>query len=425
LRSSQGETAPESAKPFKLTRKIQEEPIPLTRPIATADTVIPLSVRDFEEVVEGGGETIVSESGEQPSSERVRADLAVQNTVSYANESFQNYKPKFLGKGGEHLVMEFEDPKHRDVVYKVNFFKTMPSFLAATGQGFSMESALQRMQESVHQRKADIKKLQTYFGRDAVPGERQMIRNVPFSMEIVRAIEPGALKDVRTLPEELPAVVVVQKRLDYPEGTMMLKGEYPERRMLELAEEREDAEEIYDESHRLLTGQYDTQEDPASALALVRTIEPDLIPVIDHVESDPLFRQNLQETVKKMFAFARETEMALDFAGEGNVAMMPKDGSWQLKLPDAILPSGWSMKDLMQTTLKLKQDPPLSLSPYEINATLNALNSVKTMNALAIIAGVEDRLKPTQIDQVPAERWRKSLGAIFTKPKSERGQQAA
>lgn len=318
--------------------------------------------------------------------------------------------PRPIGKGGEHLVFEFPDPKHSDVVMKVNFHQTLPVLRAYTQGEIERKKARENMEEAMVERRSQLHELREDFGHAAVPVQRFLIQDVPVSRDVVERLYPGWLSERTAVPSTLPAWVAFQRRLEFdPEKTVSLTGYYPEQR--NRREERtEEFDNVYDVGHDILIGK-ETDLDPEEQRNIVLDMYPGLQKVGEKADSDPGFTEKLQETVRKLISYTETTMTALDLAGKNNVVLMQGEKGWELKMPDALPVEDLALDDLQHASNALQRGG--HLTEKDASTPLNVLNTVRVINALALLAGVPERLRVDGLDAVPASTWRKEFAAAL------------
>jgi hypothetical protein len=327
------------------------------------------------------------------------------------------YKP--MAKGGEHLVFEIDDPKHKSVVYKINFLKSKPllrAHLRAKDAHIANEierhKAIEEMEEEIRERNSQLRELREYFGAGAVPAERLMVREVPVSREVINRLDPNVLPAHVEPPEKLPAWVMIQRRLDLKPGrAVSLHVGQPEALGVMAPAEGEtmdDVHEIYDVAHNVLVGNPVEGLDPEEAKDYVLELYPHLKAVAEKVDDDPAFKEKLQEIVGQLIKYTNETTTVLDFIGSGNILLVKRKDGWDLKLPDPLLAKECTMYDLAIAAAKLKHSEPLTgLQNWE---ALLALNALRAINALAMISGSDKRLQaPGVVSQIDPAVWREQL----------------
>jgi hypothetical protein len=336
------------------------------------------------------------------------------------------FDPALLAKGGEHLVFEFENPKHQDVVYKVNFNQSLPVLSARLRGEFQQKEAVGYLKEQMNVEREKIAELRSYFGFHSVPPQQFMIRDVPVSPNVYQALT-GSNEHFGWFPEKIPAWVVVQKKMDLADDQVIsLTGHYPEKRLMQ--EQRSEAhEKLFDKAHVVLTNPEAVQErgitlNEERAMAL--SMFPQLMSVHLEAQTDAKFLEKLQETVKQMVRYLQETGNALDLAGSKNMVLLKEGDSWNVRFPDPFITS---------TPRREKSDHPgeyfsqveelesfanswrkgFGFHPDQLTYALNTMNTVRVTNALAIIAGIPDRVHIPAIQIMSPKMWREVFTPMF------------
>ena len=343
------------------------------------------------------------------------------------------YEPRLIGKGGEHMVFEMQDAKasgkKRSIVYKVNFYQTIPMLYLERKRGqqnheleIAQKKAIEDMETKQLRRMEEIRELQKYFGRAAVPATRLMVKEVPISKDVVQKVAGEYVKDIDLgqLPPTIPAWVSVQKRLEMPkEQTVSLNGYYAEAKSGLMKGKHPEAEaDVYDAGHDLLVKGLDTEFPQEDRADLVQMMFPALSDVASRVEKDPEFKQKLQEVARKLITYTQDTKTALDLAGAMNVVLIKGEKGWELKLPDALPPGDFKVSHVTQAIDLLQEGRVLNKG--ELVHVQNALNTIRVINALAVLSGIPERLKVPGANRVSAEEWRRMLMRIQPSTESEK-----
>ncbi len=321
----------------------------------------------------------------------------------------EKYPSRLVGKGGEHLVFEFDDVKHRGIVHKINFLQTLPILRAHLAGEIQRKKALEQMEEAMLERLSQLKELRQYFGASAVPMQRFLIRDVPVTREIVDQLFPGSIKENEEIPKTLPAWGSIQHRVDLPPKTTvsLTANRYPENRIGASSKRKTTGfKGVYDASYDILVGKK-VAIDPAVQRSHVLNLYPALHQIAEKVEDDPSFKAKLRETVIKLIAYSDDTKVALDFVGENNIALVQSQNGWELKMPDPLPLYDYTFFDLQIACQALKLGKPV---PEDIRgAVKNALNTVRVINALALLSGVTERLRVPSLETVSGIQWRREF----------------
>jgi hypothetical protein len=148
------------------------------------------------------------------------------------------------------------------------------------------------------------------------------------------------------------------------------------------------------------------------ALNQVLEFYPTFHKLIERIENDDAFKVQLQETTRQLITYTKKTSVALDFFGSQNILLMKNEKGWELKLPDPFLNDDCRMYVLRDAAAKLKQGIPLT--PSERFGSLVALNALRAINALAMIADIPDRLEaPEGVADIDPLVWRKELAQNY------------
>lgn len=333
------------------------------------------------------------------------------------------YAVRPIAKGGEHVVFEFDDTKHRGVVYKINFIKSIPVLKAHVqtenahiSHEIERRKAIEELQEEILERKGQLRELREYFGVAAVPVERIMVREVPVSRRVVDAIQPNQLPAHVDPPDKLPAWVMVQKRLNLASGQAISlqagQPEIPGAMAPKAGETIDDVHQIYNIAHDILVGNDVEDIDPETARDYILDLYPNLHSIAEKIDDDPAFKEKLKTVAEQLIKYTDDTSMVLDFMGKGNIFLVKEKNGWGLKMPDP-LPSGeCTMFDLAIAAGKLKHNAPLNQN--QVYQALLALNALRAINAVAILSGTNKRLKaPNIVTQIDPAIWREQLASQY------------
>lgn len=319
-----------------------------------------------------------------------------------------------VGRGGEHLVFAFEDPRHEDIRYKINFSDTLSYPRKDFNKQEDRDAAIEELTEEIEDRRKRLESLRTHFGFQAVPAEVLMVRGLPVNRAVVHKLRPGYLRPKDEAPTTIPALVSVQRRVELdPKQTASLTGYYPESPKGPLATGHVNEEE-YAFAHQMLTNDpslksnvESPEEERKMVFDLLFRLYPELWELREH-RKDEAFMKKLKEVAAQIVAYTNKTGLMLDLAGHNNVVLTKKEEEWQLKLLDVIPPDKEvTMEQLEEVAEKLFHDEPVEVGAVD---ALNALNTVRFANALATFAGIPDRVHiPEIIQQVSPEQWRALL----------------
>lgn len=348
----------------------------------------------------------------------IGADLA-RAIEDIAPENYTNYKTKPLGRGREHLVFEFENPKHRDIVYKINFQQTRPileTWLThpdtAPDSGPVRERALEAMRREIGIKAEELEELRTYFGSGAVPATKSIIRNVPVSREIIKQLLDHEIPEDVDLPKTLPAWVTIQRRLELdPRKTASLEAGVPESPGHSEGQPVEYAKRAYAAGHALLIGAAKEESDHEATLDTIGAFYPKFRDLIIRVDNDDNLKTTLQHITKRMMDYMQSNPV-LDFTGSKNMFLVKQEKGWDLKLVDPAIDDACRMYLLRDVATKLQNGS--SLTEIERAGALVVLNALRAINGLAIIAGIPERLEaPEGVADIDPLTWKHELEKVY------------
>jgi len=402
--------------------------------------------------------TVVPIPGEVPIQERPQAPAVKRNIAKPKKKKMMfpadltqalellvplEHLPELMAKGGEHLVFTFEEEKpgtgekrHPNIVYKVNFAQTadaLKEFIADAGhqpEEDRLRQAEQRLKQEVGTRRRNVQQLRSYFGKDAVPAEQTMVRRLPISFEAVRALKKPIVAPKKNLPPEFPMLVTVQRKMPEFDAKISLSGYYLEMNF-RLDEDRDENKEYFRRQKQFYALCYlvfveqrlpkDAEEWTGADLdRLIAQMYPELQGLMQ--KDDPALLDELADLVERMRRYSEETGNVLDLAAPGNVLLTEKDERWRPMMPDAILPNECTFDEARLYANYFKRLPPDKHLDYRtVIVLMNALNTVRVINALMLIALQRDPDKPApdlktipflhfeEFDNLDLDRWIKEL----------------
>ena len=290
-----------------------------------------------------------------------------------------HYKPEFLGEGAEHAV--FEIAGHPNIVAKIR-----------TGEGaqiirYNHENAMppDMLDEKV---KKDIERimkedegrfllLKEYFP-DSFLNERQTVMQIPMTNELAKTLFGQTIPAFERLDSyTIPMRVRFQERIPQgaqkPEATD-LKFRYLERRPISAG--------MYERLSGVLDGKITGEEYFSSyeeGEKMIKTLR----------ENDGA-KKALRDFVKRAIEYSEDTGEALDLAGQHNVILFDDKGTWRVILPDGMYPQ----KDLWSDAREVAEAYTThhDLNSHDANVLMNGMNYARTINALADVVGIKERL---------------------------------
>jgi hypothetical protein len=310
-----------------------------------------------------------------------------------------------MAMGGENLVMTFEEgTKHQDFVYKINYGQAIINYWLL---GDDLEEARKRSSDKIARIPNKVAQAREYFGKSAVPAQKLMVRDLPVDQDVVARLAP--IFHGLNLPEKVPMIVTVQRKLDLSGGLVSLNGFYPERYFSE--GKRSDLE-TYKLAYEYMLDDMEGVPNRARMDWVILDQYPRLKESYEMMRNLPRFNEALCGSVANMVRFSNETGILLELAGRNNIALA-REGSvldtdyevdWKFIMPDAITPAlDMTLDDLAENCDLL--DKGENLSPLQLELLGNELNSVRYVNFLARLVGLSERIQAPALKKVSADKW--------------------
>lgn len=303
------------------------------------------------------------------------------------SELIQKYQPRFLARGGDHLVYEVED--HPDIVLKASTYRIKD--ILSTNLD---EAAERELEQEVYEENERVRLLRLFFGADHTIPERRYLMKVPITMDLLEAVFENDWKG-RKPPEapldEVWTVVIVQRKVEEISDTNHLSlnfGNFVEERQPPIS-----ADKYKKLNDTFVLGRSSSETDgiPSALEGQDGSTRHNLDNVIEKAKNDPELKKKLEEFVRATIDYAQETGNILALAGEDNVILFQKDGQWNYLLVDAIPVHSEPVFALSKKTLeKVMANEPID--NHERNLLMKTLNFVRTVNGLAEFLGIDDRL---------------------------------
>ncbi len=316
-------------------------------------------------------------------------EISAEQKVDYEldkveHELVSKYQPKFLAKGGEHIV--YEVPGHPDIVVKVSTgpLKKVIDWNSEHGQPInSLPAELEpRTREYLKEEVARYQQLKKYFGADHVPSQKEFLAQIPITENILNALYEG---NPPATTNEVWSVVMVQKRveaLNDPNRLAIVAG---------YAENSEVSEDLY----RQATEHFVLGKNPEEKIEKDKFLEiqshNDLKALLEKSEGDENLRESLKELIEKIITYTEETGEIFDLAGQDNIVLFQKNGKWTYSLVDTRYPGESKMVEKVKIAL-LKLSVGSEVDEHEKNVLLNIFNFVRTVNGLAEQMGARKRI---------------------------------
>jgi hypothetical protein len=295
------------------------------------------------------------------------------------------YRPKFLGKGGEQIV--YEIPEHPDIVIKVATepLRKIAEWNVAHDRPLdSMPPELEpHVREYLVQEDARYRQLKKYFGAAHVPDQKEFLMKIPVTKNILRALYNNGSPPFAT--NEAWSVVTAQKRvaaLSDP-GRLSIVAGY--------AEQSDVSEKSYNQATKHLVFGEGPEEKLNDRDFFEVQSYPDLKELLEKSGSDENLKATLKTLVGEIISYAEETGEIFDLAGQDNIVLYQKDGKWTYSLVDTRYPGEGQMVNKARAAL-LKLSTEGELDEKEKNILLNIFNFVRTVNGLAEQLGAQKRI---------------------------------
>jgi hypothetical protein len=307
-----------------------------------------------------------------------------------------------MARGGEHLVFDFEDPKHADVVYKVNFHESLPLLKAVQRGGSDKERALEAMLKEMDRRRKELAKLRQYVGHSAVPVQQAMIREIPVTAAIIKALQLPEDGIGQKLPLTVPAWVVLQRKIELGRDYVSLNAYYPEASFYPPSQQ----EEL---GHRILIGK-ERGLNPDVELDAVLSLYPEFKYLNGLVFNDPGFKSALRQATEQMIEYTQDSGIALDLVGKNNIVLRKMEKGWDLKMVDPMPRGDVRISELAKAAEEFRGQKDTGVDWEKV---MDALNTVRVLNALALFSGSPKRLRVPELEGISAEFLRRKIKPLF------------
>ena len=296
--------------------------------------------------------------------------LQTYNNLPQEDYLVEKYQPKFLARGGDHLVYEVQD--HPDVVIKASTFRVKDILTSNAEHGTQLDSMSDDMRAQIEaelkEKDEQSKALRNYFGNEHTLAERRYLMKVPVTGEILTDIFKGDWKG-RVPPasslemKKAWSSVIVQQR----------------------------AEAISDPEHLSLNFEGFLEDGKYYETAIQN--------ILKLSETDRDLKDSLKEFVGKAVSYANETGNILAMAGRYNVIFYK-----EAKKSDNVNEEKWNY--LLVDALPIHNEPVFKMSqeiarkiannkeviPHEKTLLKKGLNFTRTINNLAEKLGMAERL---------------------------------
>ncbi len=300
------------------------------------------------------------------------------------HELVSKYQPKFLARGGEHII--YDIPDHPNIVVKVkaDLIKMVIWWNVEHEQpidSLPVEIEL-RAREYLKKEAGRYQQLKKYFGAEHVPSQKEFLVKVPITEDILNALYDG--KPPATT-NEVWSAVIVQKRV----------GALSDPRRLTIVAGYAEREDVSEDLYNQATQHFVFGKNPEQKFEKEKFLEiqsnNDLKALVEKSALDENLRETLKDLVEKMVSYTEDTGEIFDFAGQDNIVLFRKDGKWTYTLVDVRYPGGSKMVDEAKVAL-LKLSVGNEIDEREKNILLNIFNFVRVVNGLAEQVGAQKRI---------------------------------
>lgn len=337
------------------------------------------------------------------------------NKLPTNHEAVTKYEPKFLAKGGDHLV--YEVVGHPNSVIKASTF-TMRDILTHNAESSApLDSLPEEMEDWVGRKSspemetaaknAQIQELRKSFGNEHTLAEKRFLMKVPVTEELLDQIFAEDIYMKRAVPagaenlKEVWTSVVVQERSDEIGNThlhsMSLNfGSFVESRKGEL---KADTKKLLELNQELILQPTTASKD--LFLELQDSPQTQSIhKILKRTVNDFELKETVSDFVKKTILYTDQTGNILALAGQNNVILFKKENRWSYLLVDAIPVHNEPMfaftKDLLhkialgEDVWKDKKEKEIV---YEKELIMKTFNFIRTINGLAIALDIPERIE--------------------------------
>lgn len=311
------------------------------------------------------------------------------------HELVEYYQPKFLARGGDHLVYEVVD--HPDVVIKASTFK-IKDILCENADNdepldFLSETQKERLQKEADLKNQQIKNLRQYFGKEHTLIEKRCLMKVPITKVLIDEIFKDDWKN-RLPPEgsenmkELWSSVVLQKRTretENPGHLGLYSGGFLEESEFHQLE-YENLNNAFILRHQV------TDEDLESFFKLQDNPKTHALKdIVLAAEQDRSLKDVLKELIAKIMSYAKDTGNILALAGKDNIILYQHSGVWNYLFIDVLpLHNESIFKDAQDSIHRYANGG--KLMEYDKMLVMKALNFTRIINGLGASLGMIERL---------------------------------
>jgi hypothetical protein len=289
------------------------------------------------------------------------------------------YKPQLISHGGDNIVFDIQDSRYvAKVSYKAlqllverNLSRNLP---ANSIEG-TTASAIRRYFESESTR---FRALRSYFHSQHVPKQIKRLCSVPLNHKLQSMLFHG---DHRNAVRCFPAVVTIQDKVIGvgSKGSVDICSGYAEQ-----GGPPPDPSRYKQVTSQLLAGH-------EVDIGNVFLIQPMLQHVIRTLWNDPIFKETVRSFIVSAVRYSNETGETLDLAGSNNVFISKNASGYTCTLLDALYPGTSKLLPQFKEILS-RVDAGETITSSEYGVILNTINYVRTINVLAQVTNVTERI---------------------------------
>ena len=308
--------------------------------------------------------------------------IAEQDSVLRGFELKENfldiYKPKLIGKGGEHLVFSLEGKP--DLVAKVNIRSVERFYPASMYNTDPLHGYQNRWQSYLNDHRERRMALRDAFGAEHVLTQKVFLAKVPFVTEMKFALKQLADQNAGIAPKNVWAIANLQKKSELlgQQGTESVVAGYAER-------PSGVDDKIYTEvTEKLLNGE-------AVPEHLFRLIQGSrMTGLLNAMKSDADIQKTVKEFAERAIRFTQNPPHAcIDLAGEGNVVIGKKQGKADFEIIDPFA-GKLTLEQVQDAWRRFAAHQPFQ--GWDRNFLLNGINYLRAINGLAALSGSAARL---------------------------------
>lgn len=318
------------------------------------------------------------------------------NNLDHAHEKVRLYNPRYLDRGGDHLVYELEG--HPNIVVKASTYKIVDILSSTTSDDptkLPKELELQLM-EDIRVKNLQAKRLYSYFKADTILPERRCLTTVPITKRIIEELFSTDWKSRIPPPgyenlKEVLTIVIVQKKSEKVSLSEVASFHFGGL----LEEMGVEASIVHRLNSCLLTGKVMSEEVLKEFLETTnKKGKSNLSMICSLLKEDGEFKIVFEDMIGRIIKFTNETGNILALAGRNNLAFFRDSvsGHWSYHLVD-VLPIHSEDMFSLSKKLVLRLTAGETLSELERTILIKTVNFVRVINFFAKFLGVDEILE--------------------------------